>query len=165
MVEIAKKLREEKGQGLVEAVITLPLLLIAVFMVIQFGWTLFTASSLNYACTHAGYVITAEEASAGNADELVKAKLVEASPWLASGTLTVSNATVTTLPTEIESKRLSTSDIKNYRITTKNEKTVRVMVSADVEYQPVTLFGVSDPMKYTRHIESSKITAETFELA
>ena len=161
-----KLLEDEKGQSSVEAAFALPMFTIAAFMLIQFGWMVYAASSLSYACTHAQYIIAEVDAPAGaDMNVLVRDKLIEASPLLASGELKVSNAKVEVLPSTIETRLLPDEDFFEYAIATKNEYTARVAVSADVEYQPIIIFGVTSPVKYSRHIESSKITTETFELA
>jgi len=163
---IFEKVKSRKGQSTVEAALIVPLFTIVAFIVIQYGWVMYTASTLTYACTHAQYVIAPEDV-VGTVDmnELVREKMIDSAPMLQSGTLTVSNAKIESLPTKYETIDLPDSEFDEYLIASKNEKTVRLKVSADVEYRPVVLFGVTPQSVYTRHIESSKITSETFELA
>lgn len=156
----------QRGQALVEAALVIPTITLMTFFIIQFGWVLYTGSCLSYACSHAQYVVTEAEAEAtSDYEALVRSKLLEASPILGSGTLMVEDAHVKIEPTQVESHQLSDQDFLEYTIGSKNEKTTRMSVTANVTYQPVMLFGITAPVKYVRHIDGSKITSELFELA
>ena len=160
------KKERERGQGIVEAALVLPIVTMLSFLIIQFGWVVYTGSCLSYATAHAQYVITVEDVDSGDdINEVVRTRMIEAAPVLQSGTLTVTNAHARVLPTVIETRILSDADFDNYLIGTANEMTTRVQVDAQIEYQPVMLFGISSPVKYLREIESSRIINETFELA
>lgn len=157
--------REERGQSTVEAAIVLPVFLLLILSIAEFSWMLYCDSSLSSAISHMEYSISsADVASYGtDMDALVKDKIVESDSILKSGTLTVTNAKVK-IENGDSTRSLPDSDLENFGIQSVNERTTKVNVDADIDFQPAHMFGNLFDVHFTRDVKSSSLAASTFEL-
>ena len=154
----------ERAQALVEGALVLPLLVLMLALTVQSCWTIYTASCVTPAISHAKYSIGVSDLATGvDANELLKARMLEAEPVLASGELTVTDAKI-----EVDSAAkpivLNWTDTEKYHIVTKNELTDRAHITAHVEYKPVNIFDVFGNLVFVREVEASKVVDERFEL-
>lgn len=78
----------EKGQALVEFAIVLPVLLLLVCGIIDFGWLFFNQLSLNNSCRE-GARFAVVNVSETNCEELVEAKVLSVSPDSIKENLTI----------------------------------------------------------------------------
>lgn len=74
-----KKYRNEKGQSLVEFALILPILLIIVFGIIDFGWLFYNQSSLNN-CAREGARFAVVNASQITAEQMITDHVLAVSP-------------------------------------------------------------------------------------
>jgi len=157
--------RKTRGQVAVEAAIVIPFLIIILAGIVQASWSIFVASSISPAITHAQYSITAADMAAGaDANELLRERMIEAAPALASGTLTVTEAKITVASDADVIEQLDDDDFDKYLVATKNERTTRANITAHVEYEPVTLLSLFGHARFVRDVDASKIVEERFEL-
>lgn len=149
-------LRKENGQSLVEFALVVPLFLMVVFFIMEFGWTAYQRHAFNSGFTYVSQNFKASDVGdAGDAENLtdrsnydggivrnaVKDKMVENGVWgFAADRVSVSNAVVSF------SNKKSEYSVPGMSAGSTNtaEKYTRYMtLTADIEYEvkPLTFMG------------------------
>ncbi|MGN0383442.1 MAG: TadE/TadG family type IV pilus assembly protein [Eubacterium sp.] len=70
-----KKIKKEEGQAMVEFAMVLPIFLLVLCGIIDFGWLFFNQLSLNNACREAARVSVVEEES--NREDVARNKIID----------------------------------------------------------------------------------------
>lgn len=88
MIRIFRKLKNEKGQALVEFALVLPLLLLIVCTIIDFGWIFYNNISINNCCREgARYAVVNSERE--NRDFYIRERIMATAPDSIKGNMEV----------------------------------------------------------------------------